>query len=211
MNHRKEIYVFMSRISTSVHENRPDPKQIKIPDDGQLSKNGTVIKSTKTAEEVDYSIAEIVEKINNAGFISKFSCSGLKKDHPLIDVKPDGAYISFLYQDNEAKALNLIEKAAAILDMTVEYCKMSRSSALVVRIDKDKAGHSLSERIRIAAKNVNSRIGEDLRGSFGACTEDLEAVTRKNGGLIYDTDEKIETVWKKFGNMLLSLNCRCAG
>lgn len=205
MNHRKEIYVFMSKVTTSVHEFNPDPKQIKIPYNGQLSKKGTVIKNTRIAQDVDYSIADIVDKINKAGFKSQFSCSGLKKDHPLTNVNPDGAYISFLYEENTAKALTLIEKAAMSLDMTVKYCKISRNPALIVRIDKDKAGKSMYDRIIAANQNANYRHSSDFGNSFGACTKDLDAIIKRNGGLIYDTDEKLETAWKKFGNLLLYL------
>jgi hypothetical protein len=198
--------MFMSKVTTSIHEVNPDPKQIMIPYDGQLSKNGTVTKSTSAAGEVDYTIAPVVDKINHAGFISQFSCSGLKKDHPFKTVNPDGAYISFLYEENDSRALTLIEKAAMSLNLTVEYCKISRRPALIVRIDKDRSGNSLSDRIRTASKNIAGRYGQNLRKSFGACTKDLQLIINRNGGLIYDTDEKIEAAWKKFANVLLYLN-----
>jgi len=204
MNHRKEIYVFMSKVAASIHEINPDPKQIKIPYDGQLSKHGTVIRRTRAAEEVDYSIAPIVDRINHAGFITQFSCSGLKKDHPLKTVSPDGAYISFPYEENNPRALNLIEKAAMSLNLTVESSRLSRNPALIVRIDKDRSGNSLTGRIGIAGKTLNGN--NNSGGSFGACTKDLQTIIKRNGGLIYDTDEKIEAVWRRFANLLLYLN-----
>jgi hypothetical protein len=210
MNHRKEIYVFMSKVAATVHEINPDPKQIKIPYNGQLSKQGTVIRRTRTAEEVDYSIASIVDRINHAGFITQFSCSGLKKDHPLKAVNPDGAYISFPYEENHPRTLNLIEKAAMSLNLTVEYCRMSRNPALIVRIDKDRSGNSLTDRISIAGKTLSGGSGQKTGGSFGACTKDLQNIIKRNGGLVYDTDEKIEAVWKRFANLLLYLSVQNA-
>jgi hypothetical protein len=201
----------MSKVDAAIHEFKPDPKQINIPYDGQLSKQGTVVKCTRTSDDVDYSIAAVVEKINQAGFKSKFSCSGLKKDHPFKSVNPDGAYISFLYEENDARALTLIEKAAMSLNMTVEYCRMSRKPAVIVRIDKDRTGHSLSDRIRMAGKEIADRCGITIRNSFGADTKDLQTIIKRNGGLIYDTDEKIETVWNQFVNVLLFLNYQNAG
>ncbi|MBR0596938.1 hypothetical protein [Sinanaerobacter chloroacetimidivorans] len=195
--------MFMSKDSNSTHVSKTSLKQIKVPQDGQLSKKGTVTKDTRTANEIDYSIAEIVEKINHAGFISKFSCSGLKKDHPYNDVKHDGAYISFLRQDNDTEALAFIKKAAISLHMTVEHCIISRRPALVVRIDKDKAGNSLSDRIKMANETMDHIYGYHSKRPYGAYTKDLEAIISRSGGLIYDSDEKIETVWKKFGDLLL--------
>ena len=196
--------MFTSNEPTALREIKPDQKQRKIPVDGQLSKKGTVIKNTKFAEEIDYSIADIVEKINKAGFKSKFSCSGLKKDHPFKDVNYDGGYISFFHHENNLEALAFIEETAKSLRLTAEYCSISRLPALVIRIDKDNAGNSLADRIRLVNERKNGNISyESSKESFGAFTKDLDTMIKKNGGLIYDSDEKIESVWKRFHELLL--------
>lgn len=195
--------MFMSKENNFKCDITPGLKQIKIPVDGQLSKKGTIIKDLDAVREIDYSISEIVERINNAGFRSVFSCSGLKKDHPYKDVNRDGAYIGFLYQDNDLKALTLIRRVADRLNLTVEQCILNNRLALVVRIDKDKAGNSLTDRIRMA-NEARTVYCSSFKQPQGAGTKDLEAIIKKSGGLIYDSDEKIETVWKKFGNMLIN-------
>ena len=202
--------MFTRTASNTIHEVINDSKQIKIPTDGQLSKKGTIIKNTKAEKEIDYSIAEIVEDLNDAGFVTKYSCSGIKKDHPLKDVKHDGGYISFLYQENEAEALAFIKKIALKLNLTVEHSKISQNPALIVRIDKDKAGNSLSDRITIANTGRNDASGKDGNGPYGAFTKDLDAIINKNGGLIYDSDDKIVAVWKRFCGMLLNSSCQNA-
>jgi hypothetical protein len=198
--------MFTSKETVTLREIKPDQKQINIPADGQLSKKGTVIKNTKFADEVDYSIADIVESINKAGFISKFSCSGIKKDHPLKGVNYDGGYISFFHHDNDRNALAFIEKAAQSLHLTAEYCSISQLPALTIRIDKDKAGNSLSDRIRLANEIKNKSVSCVSMNSFGAFTKDLDSVIKKSGGLIYDSDEKIESVWRRFCDLLLNFS-----
>lgn len=195
--------MFTSKETLTLREIKPDQKQINIPVDGQLSKKGTVIKNTKFADEVDYSIADIVESINKAGFISKFSCSGIKKDHPLKDVSYDGGYISFFHHDNDRKALAFVEQAAKSLNLTAEYCSISQLPALTVRIDKDKAGNSLSDRIRLANEIKNNMNCSSME-PFGAFTKDLDTVIKKSGGLVYDSDDKIESVWRRFRDLLLN-------
>ncbi len=203
----------MLKENNAVYEMKAPQKQINIPVDGQLSNKGTVIKRTNAVGEVDYSIADIVEKINRAGFVSKYSCSGLMKDHPFKGVKPDGAYISFLYDENEDDRIRAIENAAETLDLTVERSRFSRRPALVVRVDKDRTGKSLSDRIKMANQMVGMFHISGCNTAYGACTRDLELVLKRNGGLIYDSDEKIEAVWKAFCDLLLrtfhrSGNCR---
>lgn len=200
--------MFMRNSTQAIHEVKSNPKQIKIPEDGQLSKKGTVIKNTDTEQEIDYTIAEMIKKINQAGFQSKFSCSGLKKDHPVKDVKHDGAYISFLHRENDGEALNLIESVASRLNMTVESGTIGQHAALIVRIDKDREGRSLSERIHMANEAVKKRYCTGIKQQQGAYTSDLEAILNRNGGLIYDSDEKVETVWRKFADILLKASCR---
>jgi hypothetical protein len=178
-------------------------KQIKIPVDGQLSKKGTIVKKTSTAGEIDYSIAGLVDNINKAGFKSIYSCSGLKKDHPNREIKPDGGYISFLIQENELDAIAWIKNAAHRFNLTVEHTKISKKPALVVRIDKDREGNSLTDRIRIANGSESENCETISEHAYGAFTKDLEDIIERCGGLIYDTDEKIEAVWKKFCSMLL--------
>ena len=195
--------MFMNKENCPVCKMSPGPKQIKIPVDGQLSKKGTVVRKTKAAGEVDYSIAGIIESLNEAGYKSTYSCSGLKKDHPFKDVKPDGGYISFLIHENGMKALSFIKKAAVRLNLTVEERQHSSEPALVVRIDKDHAGNSLLDRIRIANECGSERHGSDYKRSFGAFTKDLEAIIKNSGGLIYNTDDQIEAVWLKFRDLLL--------
>lgn len=202
--------MFMRNSTHAFHEVKSNPKQIKIPEDGQLSKKGTVVKNTDTEQEIDYTIAEIIKKINQAGFQSNFSCSGLKKDHPIKDVKHDGAYISFLQRDNDSEALNIIQSAALKLNLTVEQSRIDRDSALIVRIDKDNKGRSLSDRINMANEAVKRLCFIGSEPHRGANTRDLEIVLRRNGGLLYDSDEKIEAVWRKFGDLLLKLRCRYA-
>jgi len=199
--------MFMRNNTTAIHEVKSSPKQIKIPEDGQLSKKGTVIKNNDVEQEIDYTIAEIIKKINRAGYITRFSCSGLKKDHPYKDVKHDGGYIGFLRRDNDNKALNIIKNAATKLNMTVEHCRINQHSALMIRIDKDHTGGSLSDRIRLANEAVRKIYGSGSRQPYGAYTSDLEAVLIRNGGLVYDSDEKIENVWRKFGDLLLKSSC----
>lgn len=203
--------MFMSKENNLRHDLKSNQKQIKIPEDGQLSKEGTVVKDISIAKEVDYSIAEIVGNINQAGFKSIFSCSGLKKDHPLKDVKQDGAYISFLNQDNDTETLAFIRKAATHLDLTAEECRINRLPALLVRIDKDIKGNSLSDRIRIANESISYVYSYNRKRPYGACTKDLEIILQQNGGLVYDTDEKIQAVWKKFEEILLGFSYQNVG
>lgn len=202
--------MLMSKKNITVHEVKSNLKQIKIPVGGQLSKKGTVIRDCDSEKEIDYSISEIVESINKAGFKSKYSCSGLKKDHPFKDVKHDGAYISFLHRDNSVNVLDIIKNAALRLNMTVEQCRINQRPALVIRIDKDKIGSSLSDRMKTANELGRRICGGHSRQPYGACTRDLEAVLTRNGGLFYDSDEKIEAVWKKFCEMLLKSSCQYA-
>ena len=194
--------MFMNKENSPICKIESGQKQIKIPVDGQLSKKGTIVKNTSTAGEIDYSIAGLVDSINKAGFKSNYSCSGLKKDHPNREIKPDGGYISFLIQENELDAIAWIKNVAHRFNLTVEQTKISKRPALVVRIDKDREGNSLTDRIRIANGSVEGRetISEH---TYGAFTKDLEDILVRCGGLIYDTDEKIEAVWKKFCTMLL--------
>ncbi len=202
--------MFMRNLTTAIHEVKSDPKQIKIPEDGQLSRKGTVIKDNDPEQEIDYTISEMIRKINQAGYRSKFSCSGLEKDHPFKGVKHDGGYISFLHKDNDSKAMNIIRNAASKLNMTVEQSRINQNDALVVRIDKDRTGRSLSDRIHLANEAVRKIYGGGSDQPYGAYTSDLEAVLNRNGGLVYDCDEKIEAVWKKFSDLLLKSGCRYA-
>lgn len=195
--------MFMNKENSTICTIKSDQKQIKIPVDGQLSKNGTIVKNTSTAGEVDYSIANLVDGINKAGFKSVYSCSGLKKDHPNCEIKPGRGYISFLIQDNELDAIAWIKNAAHRFNLSVEHTTIKNKPALVVRIDKDKEGNSLTDRIRIANGSEEDVCMDIKTRPYGAFTKDLEDIIRRSGGLIYDTDEKIEAVWRKFCSMLL--------
>ncbi|MDF3001416.1 MAG: hypothetical protein K0Q48_1535 [Bacillota bacterium] len=195
--------MFMNKENSPICKIKSNQKQIKIPVDGQLSKNGTIVKNTSTAGEVDYSIANLVDGINKAGFKSVYSCSGLKKDHPNRETKPGGGYISFLIQDNELDAIAWIKNAAHRFNLSVEQTTINSKPALVVRIDKDKEGNSLTDRIRIANESGEDACMGFKTRPYGAFTKDLEDIILRCGGLIYDTDEKIEAVWRKFCSMLL--------
>ncbi|QOX62539.1 hypothetical protein FRZ06_03865 [Anoxybacterium hadale] len=195
--------MFMNKENSPICKIKSDQKQIKIPVDGQLSKKGTIVKKTSTAGEIDYSIANLVDGINKAGFKSVYSCSGLKKDHPNCEIKPGGGYISFLIQDNDLDAITWIKNAAHRFSLSVEHTYINNKPALVVRIDKDKEGNSLTDRIRIANESGDHASGDFKNRPYGAFTKDLEDIIQRCGGLIYDTDEKIEAAWRKFCSMLL--------
>lgn len=195
--------MFMNKVNSPICEIKSRPKQIKIPVDGQLSKKGTIVKHTRNAGEIDYSIASIVDTINDAGFRSIYSCSGLKKDHPNRDIRADGGYISFLIRDNDMDAIAWIKNVANRLNLTVEHMTIRKSPALMIRIDKDKEGNSLMDRIRIANGSMGEVWEDEKKRPNGAYTKDIEAIIERAGGLLYDTDEKIEAVWKKFCSMLL--------
>ncbi len=181
---------------------QPSQKQRILPQDGQFSQQGNVKKSFFGKNEIDKSIEPLVQWLNQEGFITKYSCSGLKKDHPNKEIRQDGAYICFLYQENDRKKLNLIYKIAGQLRFSVHEKMLGRKRAMVIRIDVDKMGMTLEERMEQANRNSIVIESSFQKTNFGADTSVLNTVLVENGGLIYDTDGKIERAWRRFGILL---------
>ena len=85
--------------------------------------------------KIDSSIADFIEELNQKGYQTLSSCSGLKKEHPK-EAKPPTGYLSFLHDSNAEQ----IAEVCAQLDFPVIEGEVYLKPAITVTLrgDTDK-------------------------------------------------------------------------
>lgn len=80
--------------------------------------------------KIDISIANYIQKLNDAGLTTLASCSGLQKDHP--DTETKTGYISFV---NSPKALAVIQAVAQKLNLNWQESETYLQSSIFLKFE----------------------------------------------------------------------------
>ena len=98
-----------------------------------IDEMGVRVKDVPLAKGVDAGIADHLQAINDAGFKTVQSMSGLKADYPSGERYSSNGYMAFMKDENDAKKLQRIRKAAEEAGLPVYDQDIFFQPALVVR------------------------------------------------------------------------------
>jgi hypothetical protein len=158
---------------------------------------------------VDAGLAEVLERINKAGYQSAQSCSGLQRDHEHKQTTT-GGYISWFASDLNEEQVEAIEVAASKAGLVCKHSDLFFAPAISVRAEWLKDGSSTEDARLEASAKTNAEWGVDKRPDDeramawlkrqGALW--LEGI-KQRGGLAINTDEAQERAWTDFADALL--------
>lgn len=164
---------------------------------------GVRVKDKPVAKGLDAGIADHVQTINDAGFTTIQSMSGLKEDYPTGErYSPDG-YMAFMRDDNSPEQLQQIREAAEAAGLPVKDSEIFFQPAVVVRTGMTNDGTPL-ETLRKQASQAADKQYPDARGTDAFMEEwlpfrdqELRRLEQEHGGRLED-DAAISKMWADF-------------
>lgn len=162
---------------------------------------------------VDKSLAEPIKKLNNMGFQTIQSHSGIIKDHPgreNIDIH--GGYIAINIPKDNLKQRQQVKEAAQKTGLTIEEGSAFFEPGLTVSIPETMSGDSHKEIIDVANEMFKKATGKDMMEALAEDTKKavklreffINKLKEQKGGDFWNqtTDEQRQEMWNKFADEL---------
>ncbi len=178
----------------------------------EKSEKRAIEKKVKGIGFVDATLAMPLKQINDAGFKSTQSHSGLKKDHHEHPQYPtsgyvggrDTGYITFLRSNLTPEKEEKIVKAAKLANLSVEYDDIFFFPAITVRTNRMKSGKSSSNVLRQASVEAGLKVSSpDFMEKLEIRNKIYEQRFKENDGYLLDTDEKAQNAFNTFSRALV--------
>jgi hypothetical protein len=175
------------------------------------------VSTAKTAElqladgrvnRVDAGLAEHLQRINQAGYKSVQSCSGLGADHP--DRKQAHGYIAWYRADLGAAQESAIIQAAVAAGLEDRYGDLFFLPSLAVRVSlladgtREKSIREEANKLACSALGYTSTpYGDDFMPWLAYRERAMAGLAQAHGGLALQNDEQITAAWQTFTALLL--------
>ncbi len=171
---------------------------------------GVRVRDIPTASGVDAGIAEVIQALNDAGFKTAQSMSGLKVDYTGKGAEryvPAGGYMAFWKDQITEDQVRQIHKAARKAGLYVDDGPVWFSEAAVVRTGVFKSGRTRTDIIQEANRLSGLHVGvPDFLERLPERDRIVKRLKQEEGG--YIPDAQIRRNWKKFVKELTGKDVR---
>lgn len=123
---------------------------------------GVRVKDTTFAEGVDAGIADNLQRLNDAGFETNQSMSGLKEDYEDSDRYSPNGYMGFAKETLTPEKETQIQKAAEEAGLAIQTSDIFFSPSLVVRTGITNDGKSISDILQEAGVMAAKELGLEM-------------------------------------------------
>lgn len=182
-----------------------DPKRIRK--GTRLDSMGVRTRDTTVAIGVDAAIAEVIQTVNEAGFETNQSMSGLKVDYPSGKRYSENGYLGFWKDELKPGQEEQIRRAARKAGLYTRDTDIYFSPAIVVRTGVLKSGKTQGDIRKEANALTGLKVGApDFLERLPERDKIWDRLVEENGGPISQAD--IARRWERFTKALTGKTVR---